>query len=254
MIDDNKALNDTAEENVSPDTTPVPEPKAPEEEPRLEEEVATDSENQESEAVEEGKKGASARIRELNSKAKQAEERAKSLEERLAELTGPSRPIQVPQQQMPQPQEDELNPDGSVNAEVFRNRVLAEADSRTELRIRQSEAINRINNEASDVLREHPELDPDSDQFDKELSDFVTETVESGVKAAPYSASPKAIASKAMNLYKRAVAKEAGQASENIAKQVSRAALRPTSVRKPEKTAADKTIEELEAELGMVIS
>lgn len=252
MDDDIKAINDTAGEEASPDTTPVLENQAPEEVPQPEEDVATETESQESETVEESKKGAAARIRELNSKAKEAEQRARSLEERLAELTSP---VGLPgQAQATQPQEDELNPDGSVNADAFRNRVLAEADARAELRIRQSEAIGRINNEASVVMRNFPELDPDSDQFNKELSDVVTEAVESGVKANPYSASPKKIADKMMKLYQGAVAKEAGQASERVAKQVSRAALRPTSVRNPEKTAADKSIAELEAELGMVIS
>lgn len=255
MIDDNMAVNDTDGEEAIEPTTPVDKQEAPEEVQQPEAEVATEAQSQESETVEESKKGAAARIRELNTKAKQAEERAQSLEERLAELTSAGRYTgQAQQFQAPQPKEDELNDDGTVNADAFRNRVLAEADARAELRIRQSEAINRIQSEANEVLHRNPELDPESDQFNRELSDAVTEAVENGVKANPYSASPKAIASRMMKLYKGAVAKETGQASENIAKQVSRAALRPTSVRKQEKSAAEKSIAELEAELGMVIS
>jgi hypothetical protein len=55
-----------------------------------------------------------------------------------------------------------------------------------------------------------------------------------------------------MKPYLRAVNKEVGQATENIAKQVSESALRPTSIRKEEKATADKTVEELEQELGVV--
>jgi hypothetical protein len=57
-----------------------------------------------------------------------------------------------------------------------------------------------------------------------------------------------------MKPYKAAITREVGQATENIAKQVSETALRPTSVRKPEKAAGDKTLAELEQELGIVNS
>ena len=55
-----------------------------------------------------------------------------------------------------------------------------------------------------------------------------------------------------MSLFNEGIATEVGQASENIAKQVSQAALRPTSVRKSEKTASELSIAELEAKLGVV--
>lgn len=259
MDDDNMAVNDTDGEEAIADNTPLSEEQAPEEDQLLESEVATEDDGFEAETVEESreqKKGAAARIKELNAQKKAAEEKAQSLEERLREVTTVGRFTgQTPQlDQQLQPREDELNADGSVNADAFRKRVLAEARNESELMIRQAEAISRINSESSDVLRAYPELDPESDVFNKELSDAVTEAVENGVRANPYSASPKQIANRMMKPYKEAVAKEAGQASERVAKQVSRAALRPTSVKQSEKTAAEKSIEELEQELGVVHS
>jgi len=103
-------------------------------------------------------------------------------------------------------------------------------------------------------VRTYSQLDPDSDNFDQELSDVITEATEAYVKANPYTASVKKFVAKLMKPYKGAVEKEVGQASEQIAKQASQAALRPTSVRKPEKSAAEKSIAELEDELGLVIS
>jgi len=55
-----------------------------------------------------------------------------------------------------------------------------------------------------------------------------------------------------MEPYQGMAATADGKASENIAKQVSQSALRPSGVRKAEKTAQEKTIQELEAELGIV--
>ena len=54
-----------------------------------------------------------------------------------------------------------------------------------------------------------------------------------------------------MKPYRRSLDREVGQAEEKIAKQVSQAALRPTTVKAEEKRAEDKTIEELESELGL---
>lgn len=253
--DDIMAVNETAGEEASTDNTPLPEEQAPEEEQQLEEEVATEPESQETETVEESPKSAASRIRELNSKAKAAIEENRSLKERLAELTNPvGFNPQSNNQQPSTPQEDELNPDGTVNADAFRNRVLAEAEARAELRIRQSEAINRIQRESDQAVTAWPQLDPNSSQYNKELSDAVTEATEAYVRSNPYSASVKTFVDKMMKPYQGAVAKEVGQASEKIAKQVSQAALRPTTVRQPEKTAAEKSIAELEQELGMVHS
>lgn len=195
------------------------------------------------------KKGANARIRELNAKAKRAEEKASSLEQRLAELTGSGEP-KAPSETPYTPQ---IEPGGEYSPDQFKQEVIKTADALVNLRVKQAEAIQRINTEATQVLRDYPELDPDSDSFDRELSESVTEAVEAHVKANPYSASVRKFADKLMKPYRRAVTKEVGKATETIAKQVSEAATRPTSVTaKGGKSAKDMTIEELEKELGVV--
>lgn len=255
-MDDNqkKALN---EEGANLDTTPVAE-QAPEE-------VKDNREASQESTTETGgepKKGADGRIRELNQRAKAAEEETKSLKQKLEELTSPVG-NQGQQQTASQynPQEPIVAPGEEIDVNELNRRIgereqriLQTADSRAELRQRQSEAINRINSEASRVVDKFPQLNPESDSFDRELSETVTEAVEAYVKSNPYSASVEKFTSRLMSSLAGAAQREAGQATENIAKQVSGAALRPNSVRQPEKAAKDKTIAELEADLGIVIS
>lgn len=253
------AVNEEVGEIADLDTTPVPEQQASEE---VEETLAESTEEAEVEAPEtdgEPKKGAQARIRELNTKAKQAEDRAKSLEEKLAELTSPERVAPSYNPALNAPQAPIVAPGEEIDVDEFERRlqvreqrILQQAEARSELRQRQSEAVNRINSEASEVIREFPELDPDSEQFNSELSETVTEAIEAYVKVNPYTASVKQFAAKLMKPYRGAVAKEVGQATENIARQVSAAALRPSSVRKEEKSASEKSVAQLEQELGIV--
>ena len=243
-------VKEIAGEEAGSDTSSVSEPKATGEveTPSVESEIKTEeSEETQSETVEAPKKGAQSRIRELNAKAKSAEEKAQSLEQKLAELTGSGEPI-APQA----PYTPQVDANGEVSPEQYRNHVLGTAQAMVDLKIKQSEAVNRINNEARDIVQKYPQLDPDSDQFDKELSDSVTEATESYVRMNPYSASPKNFVERMMKPYQRSVAKAVGQETENIAKQVSESATRPTSVTtKGGKSDEEKSIAELEAELGI---
>jgi hypothetical protein len=190
-------------------------------------------------------KGANSRIRELNQRAKQAEERAVSLEQRIAELTQSG----DVQQYTPQ-----VQPGEEITPERYSQDVTKTANSIVELRMKQYEAENRIKSESSDVIRTYPQLDPNSPEFDRELSDTITEAVEAHIRTNPYSAQVKKFTDRLMKPYKRAVEKEVGQVTEKIAKQVSETALRPTSVKKTEKTAGEMSIAELEKRLGVVNS
>lgn len=243
MDENNEALNETIEENNQVES--------PTNEQTPEETTEEASEGVETEG--ESRRSAQSRIRELNSQKKAAEEEARSLRDKLEELTSP---VGLNEQQFNNvPQDNNIYADnGQVDPDKFRAQVLQEAEARADLKIRQSEAIGRINSEASEVLRDFPELDPKSESFNKDLSESITEATEAYVKGNPYSASVKKFVAKLMKPYKGAVEREVGQATENIAKQVSQAALRPTSVRKQEKAAGEKSIAELEAELGMVHS
>lgn len=266
--EEQKALNQEAEEINSRVTTPVAEEQAPEEVAQAEAEVATDVEPEVTETEGQGqKKGFQARVQELSAKAKaeaearqQAEARAQSLEAKIAELTNPVG-FQGTQSPTFNPQTPIVAEGEEITAAEL-NRRVAERDARNlqisraqaELLVKQSEAVSRIKSESSEVIREYPELDPESENFNPELSEAVSEATEAYIRKNPYSASVKGFVAKLMKPYKGAVAKEVGKASENIAKQVSQAALRPTTIRKEEKSAADMSIEELEAKLGIVQS
>ncbi len=186
MIDESQALQtEAASEVTAPVTEEVTAPvEAQEETP------------QETETEAPKKKSAEARIRELDAKAKSATSQVQSLKDQLAELTGPA----VPQTATPyNPQEQVIHPGEEIDGVEFNKRlqdrearILAQAEARAELRTRQVESINRINNEATQTIQAYPELDPDSESFDKELSDSVTEATIAYVRNNPYSASPKA--------------------------------------------------------------
>jgi len=262
MNDTPKALN---EEVVEPnlDATPVSEETVPEEVVEKEATSAEEAPKETTETEEAPKKGFQARVQELNTKAKaaearanEAEEKAKSLSDRLEEITGSVEPNQIVE---PQVNEPIVSPGEEIDAAELDKRlqareakILQRADAIVTLRGKQQEAITRINNEAQSVIRKYAELDPENESFNKELSDTITESTEAYVKQAPYTASVSKFVDRQMKLYKGAVSKEVGQATENIAKQVSEAALRPTSIRKPEKAANEKSIAELEQDLGIV--
>lgn len=242
-------VKETAVVEDSPATPSVEEPKAtekvetPTEETDSTEKVETVEEP--TETVESEKKGLSKRVRELNARTKKAEQKAQSLAQRLEEITGSVEP----QGQSYTPQ---VKPGSEVSADQYKQDVMRAADGLVSLRLKQQTALTKINSEALQAIKAYPELDPDSESFDKELSDTVTDAIEAHVKANPYTASVKQFADRLMKPYKRSVTKQVGQAKEALAKQVSQTALRPAQVKASEKTASEKSIQELEAELGIV--
>ena len=259
MSNDQKALNED-EENIL-DATPVSEEKSTEEvevsETKVKSTEETETKETKTETQDEPKKGFQARVRELDAKAKVAEtekhealEQVKSLQDRIAELTGSVEPQAGFQ---PEPTyTPQVEAGSEISPEQYKQDVMRSADAIVTLKLKQSEAVNRITNETADVMRDYPELDPKNEAFDKDLSESISEAVEGQLKSAPYTTSVKKVVEKLMKPYKGAVEKEVGKASENIAKQVSEAALRPNSIRKPEKAANEKSIEELEQELGIL--
>jgi len=254
------ALNGKGEDNVL-DTTPVTKEKTTGEATKPVEETKPTGEagasGKGAETGEGSKKGYSQRVQELNAKAKEAEARAneaetkaRSLAEKLGELTGSDEPQPSPYgQEQYQPQ---VTPGAEISPDQYKQDVMRTADSIVQIRIKQQDAVNRINNEANAVVSKYPQLDPESDKFDRELSDSVTAAVEASVKADPYKASPKKLVAKMMKPYQRAVAKQVGKVTENIAKQVSETATRPTSVASSEKKFEELSLKEMEKKLGTV--
>jgi len=245
--EDKKALNEAGEE-ASDSATPAEETKATEEvtkeEPKGEE--SSETETKVTETEESKKKGYSARVRELDHKAKQAEAKAVSLEEKLAELTSQlGSGAQAPYT-------SQVQPGAEVTPEQYEQDVTRRADSLVQLRLQQERVITNINREASEAVGEYPELNPKSDTFNRDLSDSVTEAAWAFAQANP-TGSVKKFVDKLMKPYRKAVTKEVGQQSENLAKQVSEAALRPTTITKTaEKDFKDLPIEEMEKKLGTV--
>lgn len=241
MTDDqDMALNEQTEVETVEDTTPVSEETAP-----------VDSTTEE-----ESKKGATARVREAVNKANRAEQEAQSLRAKLAELTG-----QVGQQEFntpQQPQKPLVNPGEEVTIEELNRRqeeretqLLQRAGQMSQIQAQQALAIERINREARDLTRKYAELDPNNDNFDRELSDAVTEAGMAFVRANP-TKSLEDFVDKQMKVYKRAATKEARAENAEVSKQQGQTAIRPSVAKPVEKKFEDLTLEEMEAQLGMV--
>ena len=253
---ENKDVKETAVVEDSPATPSVEEPKATEEVVTPPEEVESTeptkpaeepAETVESEAPKEpSKKGLSNRVRQLNSRAKDAEAKVESLTERLGKLTGSVEP------QGQKPYAPQVQPGSEVTPDQYKQDVMRTADSLVDLRMKQQTALTKIDSEAHQVMRDYPELNPDKEAFDKELSDTVNDATEAYVKAKPYTTSVKKFVDRLMKPYNRSIDNKVGQAKETLAKQVSETALRPTQVKAKDKTADQKSIKELEAELGFV--
>jgi len=240
MTDDQTALNEPVETETTETTTPVAEQTA-EAEPEKAEAPETES-----------KKGYSARVQELANAKKLAEQRAASLEQKLAELTSQVGTGGPPP--FSPPKEDIVKPGEELTADELNTR-LSEREQRIfqmqEIRLQQERALNRINQEAADVVRNYKQLDPESEHFDPELSAWVTDTVTEVVKANP-NTSVKKIVGGLMKPYQRQVTKEVAAQTENIAKQVSEGAIRPSNAKPVEKKFEDLTIKEMENQLGFV--
>lgn len=235
MDDQDQALNPTVEETA---------------------ETATPAENQTTEETQEivteetpKRKGAESRIRELSST-------VHSLRDKIAELTTPvgSRGTYVPQQ--PQESKPLVGPGEEIDAvELERRmaereqRILQQANQMVDFKTQQAATIARINRETVEVVAKHKELDPDSDQFDQELSDAVYEAVEAKVKSDP-TASVKEFVEKQMKLYKRAASREEAGIKAEISKQSAQSAIKPSQNRTAEKPFAELSVEEMRSKLG----
>lgn len=253
---DEEALNQTAEVETAVTESPTVEPNEslPEENPEAEapstDEAETEEVQEENDAPSSrpSKKSAEYRIRELDRKAKDAEERARSLAEQVAELTGG-----VPSYgEMPQ-YSPQVQPGTEVTPEQYQADVARVANSVVELRLRQQQMIDRINRESSETIAKYTQLNPESDRFDKDLSESVSKATLAFVKANP-TGSVKEFVDSLMKPYLRSVTKEVESSKETLARQVSQAAQRPTAIQKTEKSAEEMSISELEAKLGVVQS
>jgi DNA repair exonuclease SbcCD nuclease subunit len=118
-----------------------------------------------------------------------------------------------------------------------------------DFKARQVAAIERINRETEQVVNTFPELDPDSDKFDPDLSDTIYDAVEAKIKSDP-TASVKQFVNKQMKLYKREASREEQQERQAITKQASESAIRPTQTKSADTKFEDLSIDEMRSRLG----
>lgn len=235
MEDQNEALNTSAEiETAEP---------APPAENQTTEEVSPQK-------VAPKKKGAQSRIRELSGE-------VHSLKDRIAELTTP---VGSSGTQLPQYTQQENRPLVSPGEEIDgvelekrmqerEQRVLQQANQMVDFKTRQAAVLQRINSETIEVVDKFKELDPDSDQFDEELSDAIYEAVEAKVKSDP-TASVKQFVTKQMKLYKREASREQAGESAEITKQSAQSAIKPSQNKPADTKFADLSINEMRNKLG----
>jgi len=192
------------------------------------------------------KKGAQSRIKGLVSNNKQLKDENSSLAEQVAELTQSVEGVPAMPEYQPQ-----VQPGGEISIDQYKTDVARTANSVVDLKLKQERIINKVNIEAQQAISKYSELDPNSDQYNSEISEIVTEASMAYIKSSP-TGSLKQFVDKMMKPYRQAVAKEVGQATENIAKQVSQSAIRPTPAPKGEKKFEDLSITEMEEQLGTV--
>lgn len=203
------------------------------------------------EAKDEGvKKDANQRIRELVKEKNEAKRKAESLAEQMAKLTDS---MSAGNDYTPQPvapvSEQE---DSTITREQYELDVMRKADALVQLRLKQQETIARVNRESAEAIAKYRQLDPDAEEFDAELSESIAEATLSYVKTNPTEGVKKFV-DKLMKPYMRSLEKEVGKVTENVAKQVSEAALRPTSHREVERKPEDLSLSELEKRLGGIV-
>lgn len=241
-MDEQKALNQEGETETTPDTTPVSE-------------ETTEAQETPTETKEEStKKGYSQRVRELNQRAKEAEAKAESLQEKLAGLTAKVKPGEyIPKME---PLTPIVKPGEEITAEELNRRqnereeeLFKRAAQISGLQAQQVNALERINREAKESITKYPSLDPNSDTFDRELSDTLTEAAEAYVKANPQKSLGEFV-DKQMRLHKRAISREVKAEEKEIAKQSSKSAIRPTPAKSEDKKFEDLSIDEMEKRLG----
>lgn len=196
------------------------------------------------------KKGANARIRELAREKNEYKAKSESLADQMAKLTQGVSPLeQYAPQQAPAyqpPQEDQ-----AITREQYEMDVMRRADALVTLKLKQQEHINRVNQESSEVIAKYDQLNPDSDKFDRDLSETLTDTILRVVKADP-TASVKKIAESFMKPYTRSVQQQVGEATEDVAKQAKQSAVKPTGTKVAEKPFGSLSLAEMEKKLGVM--
>lgn len=253
MVDEQQAENQipVAETEVTESPTveekTVPEASEAEvETPKKEETVEPEAEKEVPEKVTEAKP-VEKRIHKLVDERNRERQEKESLARQVEELTT----ILSGQPQGVTPYNPTVEPGAEVTPDQYKRDVVRTAQSIAQLEVQKERIINQINKEAQESVTEYPELNPKSEVFDKELSDTITESVRAQIQINP-TASVKKLVNRLMKPYHRSVDKKVAETTEQVAKQASESALRPSQVKAVEKPLEDMSLEEIEKKVGVV--
>lgn len=202
---------------------------------------STESVETEGTPRDENRKTAKSRIRELVTEKKEAEAKAESLADQVKKLTA----YKPNNEFLPQPQQQ------PEQSEMTYEELMRRQDALVQIRLAQQENVHRVQQEALEAIKAYPELDPDSDNFDSELSESISQATLAKIQSDPTSPVRKFVDGM-MKPYKRSLEKQASDQKETITKQVSQQAMRPTQVQEQEKPFSELSIEEMEKKLGVV--
>lgn len=254
MPDDQVAENPVAEV-TAPEATPAPETNTSAEtvaetEAPVEE---TSSEAETTEETEPGKKSAQGRIKQLNNDLKEERRKSSMLEEKVNSILrendeNPFSPVNNPLPGLNKGQFAQPNENGEITFEDYKRDVQESAKATVKAMLAQQQ----MKSEAQDILRNTPELDPNSDLFDEELSEAITEAVESKHRLSS-NFSLKETVEKMLKPYRKAAERALEKEKASLVSQVATAAVRPgPSPNVDTKRFEDLSIEEMEAKLGKV--
>lgn len=228
----------TVEAKVTPEVE-TPKSETPNVEVPVEEAQPKASEKPELKPVEK-------RIHKLVDKVKEAEQARDSLAKQVEDLTN-----QLSGSQANTPQyQPTIEPGAEVTQEQYKADVVRTAQSIAQLEVQKQRLVDTINREATESMNDHPELNPKSEAFDKELSEMIVESVKAQVQANP-SASVKKLVNNLMKPYRKAIEKQVAENQATVTKQVAETALRPSQVKVVETPFSELSTEEMEKRLGV---
>ncbi len=269
MVDEEKTVNESTETNSAESSSSSnPNVQNQSEVTDSKQEATADSVEPKTEDGEAGsrinKRSAEGRIRDLVKDKTELERENQSLRERVSKTT---EAFDNPPNLTDDSSGETVKDGDTVTPEQYERDVSRKAMSAAWLVQQHQKTLDRIRNETDQALHDNPELDPKSEKYDKELSDAITEAVESQVTVVHgydkktgkpilglnHSASVKKIVERMMKPYRKSLQSATATVQEETTRQVANAALRPTpQVQKSEKSTKEMSIEEMEAKFGTV--
>lgn len=129
--------------------------------------------------------------------------------------------------------------------------LLQQSRNETAFMMQRQQVIERINRESSETEKAYPQLNPDSEEYDKELSESISQASLAYIRTNPAGSLTKFVDG-LMKPYMRSINKSVASQQTEIVKQASQTAMRPNQVPASEKKAQDMDLKELEKKLGVV--